>query len=286
MQVFSTREIVTIIYIAIIILYVFINNKIRSSAIDVLKKASSKKIVIPFLMIIIYACAITISFTYLPFWDWMYLKDIIIWVLFAGVPVCFNAVSKTIDKHYFRNMLIDNLKFVALVEFFTGTFTFNIVVEFILQPVLAFFLILQVVADTKEEYKSVKKLMNWIVSIAGLIILEFTIKTVIISFSDINAFNIIVSFCLPIVFSLLYLPFAHGFAVYAKYELLFIRMSFKEPNDKQIKRRHKLKLIRLCKFSYMKVCKFEREYVKRMYITMKDTEFDSIIKEFREGLSN
>lgn len=61
MQVFSTREIVTIIYISIIILYVFINKKIRSSAIDVLKCASSKKIVIPFFMIIIYACAFTME---------------------------------------------------------------------------------------------------------------------------------------------------------------------------------------------------------------------------------
>lgn len=286
MQVFSTREIVTMIYIAIIIIYIFINKNIRFSAIGVIKAACSKKLAIPFFIIIIYACAITFSFTYLPFWEWLYLKDIIIWVLFAGVPVCFNAVSKTIDKHYFRNMLIDNLKFVVLVEFFTGTFTFNIIVEFILQPVLVFFVLLQVVADTKEEYKLVKKLMNWIVSITGLIILGFTITTAIISFSDINAINIIVSFCLPIALSLLYLPFAHGFAVYAKYELLFIRMGFKEPKDRHIKQKHKLKVIRLCKLSYIKVCKFEREYVKRMYVAMNDVEFESIIDEFKEGVSH
>lgn len=286
MEIFTTREIVTAVYLAIIIIYVFADKKIRPSVTAVIKAACVKKLLIPFLILLIYACTVVFFLTDLPFWNWAYLKDIIIWVLFAGIPVCFKAVSKTINKYYFRNMITDNLKFTALVEFFTGTFTFNIVVEFILQPVLVLFILLQAVADTKEEYIMVKKLMNWIVSVIVLIIIGFTIRTAIISSSDITAINIIVSFCLPIFFSLLYLPFAHGFAVYAKYELLFIRMSFKEPKDKQKRRKHKLKVIRLCKLSYNKVCKFEREYIKRMYTAMNDTEFNSIIEKFKEEVSH
>jgi len=283
MEILSTREIATSIYIALIIIYIFMSRKIRPSAVNVIKAACSKKLVIPFLIMLLFASAFVFALTYLPFWDWIYLKDIIIWVLFAGVPVCFNAVSKTIEKHYFRNMITDNLKFAALVEFFTGTFTFNIVVELILQPVLVFFVLLQTIAGTKDEYISVKKLINWVVSISGLLILGLTIKNAVASYNDINVVNVIVSFCLPIVLSLLYLPFAHGFAVYAKYEMLFIRMSFKEPKDKRIGRKYRRKVILLCKLSYNKVCKFENEYIKRMYVTMKDTEFDNIIKDFKEA---
>lgn len=283
MWIFSTREIATAVYITIIIIGNFISQKIRPAAINVIKAACSKKLVIPFIIILLYASAFVFIFTYFPFWDWAYLKDIIIWVLFAGVPVCFNAISKTIEKHYFRNMILDNLKFAALVEFFTGTFTFNIVVELVLQPVLVFFVLLQTIAGTKDEYKSIKRLMNWVVSIFGIIILGFTIRNAVVSYNDMNTIDLIFSFFLPIVLSLLYLPFAHGFVVYAKYEMLFIRMGFKEPKNLKIRLKHRWKIILLCKFSYNKVCMFEKEYAQRMYVTMKDAEFESIIKDFKEA---
>lgn len=232
---------------------------------------------------LLYAFAIAFALTYFHFWQWIYLKDIIIWVLFAGVPECFNAVSETIDKNYFRNMITDNLKFATLVEFFTGTFTFNIMVEFILQPVVVFFILMQTIADAKEEFKTVRRFSNWLVAILGFTILGFTIKNAIESYDNINEANAIVSFCLPIVFSLLYLPFAYGFAVYAKYEMLFIRMSFKEPQDKTIQRNRHWKVIRLCKFSYSKVCRFENEYIKNMYATMSAVEFNNIIKRFKDS---
>lgn len=76
----------------------------------------------------------------LPFWNWIYVKDITFWVLFVGIPTCFNSVTNKLEDHYFRNILIDNFKFTALVEFITGTFSFPLDVELILQPILLFLL--------------------------------------------------------------------------------------------------------------------------------------------------
>lgn len=228
-EIFSTREVVTCFYILIVTVYVFFSPPIRSSVINVIKSACTVKLVIPFIFMITYAALIVYALTQTSFWKWIYIKDIVIWVLFAGVPVCFNAVSKNIEEHYFRSIIIDNLKFLVLVEFFVGTFTFNLVVEFIMQPVLVLFILLEVVAGTKDEYKEVKKLMNWVVTISGFIILGFTINVAITSYSKLDNVDSIVSFFIPIIFSLMYLPIAYGFVVYSKYEILFIRMSFNEP---------------------------------------------------------
>ncbi len=282
-EIFSTREVVIYFYTLVFILYVFFSPKIRLSVINVIKSACTIKLVIPFIFMITYAALIVYALTQTPFWKWIYIKDIVIWVLFAGVPVCFNAVSKNIEDNYFRNIVIDNLKFLVLVEFFVGTFTFNLVVEFIMQPVLIFFILLEVVAGTKDQYKEVKKLMNWVVTISGFIILGFTINIAITSYSKFGNADNIVSFFIPIIFSLMYLPVAYGFAVYSKYEILFIRMSFKEPKDKKTIYKHRLKVISACRFSYKDICKFEKEYIKYMYVSMKHDEFNELINNFKSA---
>ena len=59
-------------------------------------------------------------------------------------------------------------------------------------------------------------------------------------------------------------------------------MSFKEPQEKNIKFEHRLKVFWVCKLSYAKVCKFLNHYVKRMYVNMENSEFENILNEFKE----
>lgn len=281
MGVFSTREIAIGLYVLLFIIYIIANKKTHSAAVKFIKSACTKKLVIPFLLMIVYACLFVYVLTFFKFWNWIYIKDITIWVLFAGIPMCFNAVSKHIDKHYFRNMVKDNLKFTALIEFFTGTFTFNIIVEFILQPVIVFTVLLHTMASLKNKHKKVEKFMSGVISLIGIIVLAFTFKTAIDSIGSVEGIDIIVGFCLPISLSILYVPVAYFLAVYSKYELLFIRMSSKCPNDKKLIRKRQTEIFLICGLSYEKICRFEKECIKRMYVTMKNDEFDSMIYELK-----
>lgn len=284
MWIFSTREIASFIYILLFIIYTLTNKQFRNSTFNIIQTVCTPKLIIPFILVLLYACFIVFFLIKFPLWNWIYLKDIIIWVFFAGIPVCFNAVNKTISEHYFKNMLTDNLKFAALVEFFTGTFTFNLILELIILPVITFFILMQTFSKHKEEYQFAHKVLDYIVTILGFLILSFTAKLAINSYKNIEGTQIIVSFFLPLVFSLLYLPIAHGFAIYSKYELLFIHMRLHEPNNKKIKWNHRWKVISVCKFSYNKICIFSSKYVKKMYVAMSDNEFDSIIQNFKEDI--
>lgn len=279
MWVFTTREVAIIIYAIGLLIYLLIHKKAKSIVAPVIKAACKIKLIVPFLIVISFAAVITWACTYLPFWDWIYVKDITFWTLFAGVPVCFNAASREIEEHYFRNIIIDNIKFVALVEFFTGTFTLPIILELILQPVLVIFIILQSTLIKKTE--KVKKFIDGLAGFLGLGILALMIISVINSIGSIEFVDIIIGLTLPIVLSTLYLPVAYFFAVYSKYEILFMRMGFKEPNDKKSKRKHRFEVMRCCKLSYKKVCRFLREYLQKMYVRMSNTEFETIINEFR-----
>ncbi|GAA0080782.1 MULTISPECIES: hypothetical protein [Clostridium] len=282
-NIFSNREIATGIWLLIFIAFVFISSRTRKAAKGVLRAACTKKLVIPFFIMICYAGLLVYWWTFLSLWKWIYIKDVTVWVLFAGIPICFKAVEEHIDTHYFFNMVINNLKFTVFVEFIISVFTFSLIAELAIIPVLTFIFMLDAVAGMKEEFIIVKKLLTWLLAIAGFIFICCTFKEALASYQTIGILDSIVSFCIPIILSVFYVPIAYFFAVYAKYEIVFIRMSFKEPTDKTIRCKHRFAILKSCGLSYKNLCRFEEYYIKNMYVTMKQTEFDNLIRNFKSN---
>lgn len=279
-DVFSTRELVGIVYVCIFILYILSRKETRKSAKQVIECACKVKLVVPFALMIVYTILLVTLFKKTSLWNIIYIKDIVMWVLFVGVPYSYNAVSKGEEEHYFRNLFMDNIKFIVLIEFFMGTFTFDFWIEMILQAVIAFLTILQAVAGLKEETKKVQKLLDGVLAIIGFVVLYYTIRAAMGTYADIDPIELIVSFMIPLVLSVAFIPCAYLLALVAKYETVFMRMGFKEPKDKIIRLKRHMKVILTCRMSYKKLCLFHDAYIKRMYIRMEQNEFDAIVKDF------
>ncbi len=283
MSILSTREWATLIWGCIFMLYVLCHREIRKSLWNVIVIFSDKKLRILWEIILLYVLTITMVFCYLPIWENIYIKDIIIWFLFSGLIYCMNAVSSEADETYIKKMLKDNLKFTMILEFFMSTFTFNIWIELAIIPVITIITVMNVIAERKEEYKNVHKLLDSVLAIAGFWIFYETIKIRINEYRQLNIINTLVSFIIPIVYLILIIPLEYALELYSKYELLFLRMTFKEEKDKKTKIRHRVAVICSCRISVRRVLLFQREYMGRMYVKMKDNEFEKLIREFRNA---
>ena len=283
MSILSTREWATLIWGCIFMLYVLCHREIRKSLWDVIVIFFDKKLRILWEIILLYVLTITMVFCYLPIWENIYIKDIIIWFLFSGLIYCMNAVSSEADETYIKKILKDNLKFTMILEFFMSTFTFNIWIELAIIPVITIITVMNVIAERKEEYKSVHKLLDSILAIAGFWIFYETIKIGINEYKQLNIINTLVSFIIPIAYLILIIPLEYALELYSKYELLFLRMTFKEEKDKKTKIRHRVAVICSCRISVRSVLLFQREYMRRMYVKMKDNEFEKLIREFRNA---
>ena len=283
MSILSTREWATLIWGCIFMLYVLCHREIRKSLWNVIVIFSDKKLRILWEIILLYVLTITMVFCYLPIWENIYIKDIIIWFLFSGLIYCMNAVSSEADETYIKKMLKDNLKFTMILEFFMSTFTFNIWIELAIIPVITIITVMNVIAERKEEYKNVHKLLDSVLAIAGFWIFYETIKIGINEYRQLNIINTLVSFIIPIVYLILIIPLEYALELYSKYELLFLRMTFKEEKDKKTKIRHRVAIICSCRISVRRVLLFQREYMGRMYVKMKDNEFEKLIREFRNA---
>ena len=264
MSILSTREWATLIWGCIFMLYVLCHREIRKSLWNVIVIFFDKKLRILWEIILLYVLTITMVFCYLPIWENIYIKDIIIWFLFSGLIYCMNAVSSEADETYIKKILKDNLKFTMILEFFMSTFTFNIWIELAIIPVITIITVMNVIAEKKEEYKSVHKLLDSILAIAGFWIFYETIKIGINEYKQLNIINTLVSFMIPIVYLILIIPLEYILELYSKYEVLFLRMTFKEEKDKRIRLHHRTAIFRECNFSVRKILLFQREYMIQM----------------------
>ena len=283
MSILSTRELATLIWGCIFMLYVLCHSEIRKSLWNVIVIFFDKKLRILWEIILLYVLTITMVFCYLPIWENIYIKDIIIWFLFSGLIYCMNAVSSEADETYIKKILKDNLKFTMILEFFMSTFTFNIWIELAIIPVITIITVMNVIAERKEEYKSVHKLLDSVLAIAGFWIFYETIKIGINEYKQLNIINTLVSFMIPIVYLILIIPLEYLLELYSKYEVLFLRMTFKEEKDKRIRLHHRIAVLRECNFSVRKILLFQREYMIQMYALMKEDEFNQLMQKFRSA---
>lgn len=286
MSILSTREWATLIWGCIFMLYVLCHREKIKSLWNVIVMFFDKKLMILWEIILLYVLTITIVFCYLPIWENIYIKDIIIWFLFSGFSgliYCMNAVSSEADETYIKKILKDNLKFTMILEFFMSTFTFNIWIELAIIPVITIITVMNVIAERKEEYKSVHKLLDSVLAITGFWIFYETIKIGINEYKQLNIINTLVSFIIPIAYLILIIPLEYALELYSKYELLFLSMTFKEEKDKKTKIRHRVAIICSCRISVRRVLLFQREYIGMMYVKMKDNEFEKLIREFRNA---
>lgn len=281
MSFLSTREWAILIWGCIFMLYVLCHKEIRKSFWYVIVRFFDKKLRILWEITLLYVLMITVAFSYFPIWENIYIKDIIIWFLFSGLIYCMNAVSSEADEKYVKKILKDNMKVTIFLEFFMSTFTFNIWIELTIIPVITIITILNVIAERKEEYKSVHKLLDSVLAIAGFWIFYETIKIGINEYKQLNIINTLVSFMIPIVYLILTVPLEYLLELYSKYEVLFLKMTFREEKDKRIRLHHRLAILCMCNFSIHKILLFQREYMIQMYVSMKEDEFNQLIQKFR-----
>lgn len=283
MSILSTREWATLIWGCIFMLYLLGHKEIRKSFWNVIVAFFDKKLRILWEIILLYVLTITMVFCYLPIWENIYIKDIIIWFLFSGLIYCMNAVSSEADETYIKKILKDNLKFTMILEYFMSTFTFNIWIELAIIPVITIITVMNAIAEGKEEYKSVHKLLDSVLVIAGFWLFYETIMVGINEYKQLNVINTLVSFMIPIVYLILIIPLEYLLELYSKYEVLFLRMTFKEEKDKKIRLHHRIAVLRVCNFSVHKILLFQRKYLIQMYTSMKEDEFNQLIQKFRSA---
>lgn len=182
--IFSTREIAAIFWLVVFFIYILINKEIRKSAYRVIIALRNKYIVLAILFLFVYTSLITYFPLYVcGVWDGSMIKDTCIWFLFTALSLLFN-INKARDFTFFKRIITGNIKVIIIVEFLFNFYTFPLVVELIMLPILTFLTIVQTYTEIHQQqepkYKITTSCIKTIFSLIGcgifLYVIWITVK--------------------------------------------------------------------------------------------------------------
>jgi hypothetical protein len=253
MTLFSNREIATGLWILAAMLLALSKSELRQGMLNVLKAFFQPKILLSIVFMLVYTVAIVIVLWSIRLWNHALLKDTALWFCLTGVVLVFDFVTSKSNENVFWRIVVDNARVVVLIEFLVNAYTFSLVVELLLVPVVTFIALIEAVAGTNKEHAVVAKIARRILIAFGLAVISYVVVKAISDFQNLRNLETARSFVLAPLLSLLFSPFLYFTLLITNYELLFVRLKLGPEKDEDLQRYAKRRIIRHCRFSLGKV---------------------------------
>ena len=253
--IFNNREIATIIWLFLFALFALKSKDDRVSFAKLLKTYLSVKILLPIFFMAIFLVGIIYLLNRGGLWNVMLLKDTILWFFLVGQLTMFKYVMVPNGNIPIKNQFLENLKLIVVFEFIVNLFTFSLLVELILVPVITIILIMNNYVQGTNGDRGVGKLLVVLQSLLGLVVMGYALYIAIVDYRVIGTLDMLRSFLLPILLSVAIIPVAYMFAVYAKYESLFVGFKIGKLRESSYVRYCKWRVILHCGLSTRKIAR-------------------------------
>jgi cytochrome c biogenesis protein CcdA len=197
------------------------------------------------------------------FWDFSILKDTIFWFFSVALVMFFNA-NNINSNSYFFDIARDSVKWTIILEFITNFYTFSLPIELILIPILIVVAFTQAFAEVykeRKDYEQANKFLKNVLSFIGTVIILFSLYKTIVSYKQLFTVDNLKSLLLPIVLTVLIIPFIYLLSVGINYENLFLRVRFMT-NDAHLKKKIKWKIFLRAKLSLSKLLRISKRINK------------------------
>ncbi len=239
MDQFNTRELASITWVAILIIalifYSVKNAQLRYSLIAVIKAFFQIKIITSILLITTYVLLSVFILYQIQIWDFSQLKNTLFWYVFFAIGTMFSLNTIKEDSHnFFIQTIKSSVNLSIFLQFIINFHTFNFLLELILLiPLITLLSIISAVTNQTKDQILVKKLCYFLLAFMFLLFFIHFIIQIFKAPSTFISYQALQDFFIPIILTMLYLPFLWFFLLYIKYEEIFVRLQL-HIKDKKI----------------------------------------------------
>lgn len=280
-KIFNNREIALFACILIAFCWFLINKKTRCSIIGVIKALFEHKILIVTTLMFLYIGLITFILFKSKLWDYSFIKDTIYWA-FGGAFIMFMNINDTQKKDsYFKRKVLENVRLIVILEYVNNLYVFNLITELVTIPIIIFTSLLKAYAEVNNVDVKVQKFINFILALYGLSVLAFSIYHVYIDIDNFITLDNLKHLLLPLVYTILYLPFLYVIGTYMEYELLFVRIDCLLKGNDELIKTLKCRIFLTCNINYHRIMIVSKE-LKILFVTEKseiNNALESILKK-------
>jgi hypothetical protein len=232
-DILNNREVAIALWLLAISTYVFSSSKmaeVRRSFRDVLSAFFAKQIISVLGLMVTYMAIVVYGLSEIDLWNVEQLKNTVFWCASVGFMSLFKLESIKKDKSFFKHSVIDHLKLLAILQFIVGVYTFSLWIEILLVPILVLIGGMLAIAGTDKKYHQVKVLLEYCLSLFGVILISYTLYMLATNFDEFGKEKTVYGFFVPPLLTLFYLPFVFLMLAYSTYEQVFIRLKFSIKN--------------------------------------------------------
>ncbi|BBO66611.1 hypothetical protein DSCA_05410 [Desulfosarcina alkanivorans] len=209
-EILNNRELAIAFWLIVIFVYMLISKKmgeVRKSFKSLLSAFFARQIVSVLFLMLIYMGLIVYVLSKFGLWNVEQIKNTVFWCVSVGFLSLFKLETIKKDKSFFINSVINNLKLLAVIQFIIGIYTFPLLIEITITPVIAGIVAMTAITDSDHKYIKVKRLLDTLLSAFGFIVICYTIFMLATHFGEIAKEKTLFDFVIPPLLTLLYLPF-------------------------------------------------------------------------------
>lgn len=208
MSVFSSREIAMAIWITLLVVLTFSIADVRSSVLHVIRSFFKLRILVWVGFMLLYTAGIVGILYIANLWDITLLKDTFFWFCLTGFILAFSFAISRYDENIFSAVVADSFKVIIVFEFLINTYTFPLLVEIILIPVVLITTLLHEAAR-RNGNEMVSKVLLAVLSVVGFYVFAWSLRLAMFNISEIWSIDTARDILLAPILTVLFAPFIY-----------------------------------------------------------------------------
>lgn len=226
----SNTEWSLLIWFLIIVILIFLSNKTRSSLIDLIKsffaltRQPALKIFYIYQLLLMSFLLLFIKKYHLDIW---FIKDYLITSVSSIAPFMFKSTYRFSINELYKTLLY-SFSISSIVSFIIDQYTFSLIAELIIVPIVSLITILIVMANSKPEYKQTSKFLNLILVLIVIGTLSNSIIKLVLHYKDVKTLMFWMNYFSNFIFWALNIPLLFFWQYISQLDTLLICLNKKK----------------------------------------------------------
>ena len=283
MDILNNREIATAFWCLVFIIWASTKSEIRAAFKRMVLVFLSKYILIFVSLMGLYTVALVFALDSLGLWENHQIKNVLFWFCSAGMYSLFQATKAAETPHFFTSAVKDNLKITVLLQFIITVYTFSLLVELIVVPLMTSLVAMLAFSEGKKEYQVVSKHLNKLMEVIGIFIILYTVYRLVTDFGEFGKVKTAYDLMVPVTLSICLLPFIYIVAAFSSYQIVYLRLNFLI-KDKTLRRHAKLSAIKNLHLRFAKLHRWADSLSLENMVSKSDVDasFDNLFKQLKD----
>jgi hypothetical protein len=275
----NNREVAMLVWTGIVLVWMLRNGDLRQSLGGLARTALQPVILLPILTFAAYIAGWAWVGTRVDAWTWGLINETVWWFLATGFVLLFGAARVAEEDDFFIRTAKRALTITIFAEFFINLVVMPFWAEFLLVPILTFVVLVQVFVEGKGEYAPVKKLADSLVALIGLGLFAYVVISLIFDPSQLAPLNGLRLLLLPVVLTMLGLPFIYLMGLWVAYDSVFRWIGYRA-SDPRLARRAKWTLLARLRWHARRIGRFDRRWQNQLAAVDSADEVSVVVDQF------